>query len=469
MLSLLALRTNSFSKRSRTLAITVLGLGAVLGLGLWDIRHDDQIALQQLTQEQQRLASTIANQISLVRYGTALDAVEWLSADVDSHLVQVPKNDTHVVLLAESTTGKFWVRRQQWLAIPELASALAHHESGAVLSRDAAALLGLPRRIAVAGLAALHESTGQFSAVIVVSSAEAERDRSRREQWRSVLGIVIASGLVLVAGVGALKTQKRELELDRQLALRRIGRDRDAELARANRMATIAALSSGIAHEISTPLAVIAGKIELLLTVTKGQDRVTSALSMVANQVDRIDTIMRGFLAFARGDAPLLVQREASEIAQTVVQLVAHRFVDSGVALEHKPCTYAPMIIACEPALFEQSLINILVNACDASAKGSRVIFSVNCDEENVYFRVSDEGVGIPESVIARVTDPFFTTKSSKGGSGLGLAIAKEILAHHRGSLTFELRQITESKTQPGTRVTVQIPRIKENHVEIVA
>ena len=91
---------------------------------------------------------------------------------------------------------------------------------------------------------------------------------------------------------------------------------------------------------------------------------------------------------------------------------------------------------------------------------------SVHYDQSTVAFVVLDEGTGISESVIARATEPFFTTKSGKGGSGLGLAIAKEILTHHRGEITFDLRQTTEGSMQAGTRVTVQLPRAEEVPVE---
>jgi two-component system, NtrC family, sensor kinase len=465
-----ALHARLISRRARTLLLTALGLSIVLGFGLWDVHHEDLAALEQLTQEHHRLAQTLSRQISLNGSGKPLDAVSWIDAEADStvaksdpNTLRTKRDDGVVVLLADVASGKYLAHKDRWLNIPELASAQIRGEPGAILSRNSASLLGLPLRTAVAGLAVLHEATGRFNAVAVVTSAEAERDRSRREQWRSALGIVLASLLVLFAGVAALRTQKRELELERNRALHQMERAREAELARANRMATIAVMSSGIAHEISTPLAVIAGRIEQLLGMVRGQERVVRSLDTIAGQVSRIDTVMRGFLAFARGDAPSLVQRSANEIAHTVVHLVEYRFSVAGVALDFSPCITESLQFACEPALFEQALIDILINALEASKERQHVHFLVEHDADYVYFRVLDEGVGISESVIARATDPFFTTKSGTGGSGLGLAIAKEILAHHRGTLAFELRRAKEDGAPSGTKVTVQIPRTKDD------
>jgi signal transduction histidine kinase len=213
-------------------------------------------------------------------------------------------------------------------------------------------------------------------------------------------------------------------------------------------------------------LGVITGRIEQLLGAARGQPRLERSLQTIAEQVSRIEKIMRGFLAFANGDTPMLTHKSAAALAREVVRLVEYRFLVAQIALELTTKVDDSIRIACEPALFAQALIDILVNALEASKPNQRVTFVVDADDTKVWFTVSDEGAGISSSVIARVTDPFVTTKSSKGGSGLGLAISKEIVAHHRGVLSFGLRQEIENPHQPGTRVTVQLPLIKEVLVE---
>ncbi len=216
----------------------------------------------------------------------------------------------------------------------------------------------------------------------------------------------------------------------------------------------------------STPLGVISGRIEQLQTALKGQERYERSIETIAAQVHRMDKIIRGFLAFARGDAPLLIHRPANDIARAVIHLVEYRFAMADIVLDFKPCANDSLLVACEPALFEQALIDILINALEASKPKQHVTLSVHYDQSSVAFVVLDEGTGISESVIARATEPFFTTKAGKGGSGLGLAIAKEILTHHRGEITFELRNKAESGAQPGTRVVVKLPRTEEESSE---
>jgi signal transduction histidine kinase len=461
------------SRRSRTLIVTVLGLSLVLVLGLWDAHHEDAMALRQLMHEHHLLAATLSTYIELNADNTRVDSL-LQNADIsDSKLAtfgratfRVERDQGFIVLLMDPVRGQYLTSQGRWVHIPALEAARSKGDAGTLLSRDAAALLGLPRRTAVAGLASVRKNLGRNSSVAVVTSAEAERDRSRREQWRSVLGVALASGLIVLAAVGTLRKQKRELDLERQRALHKMERARDAELARANRMATIAALSSGIAHEISTPLGVISGRMEQLQAALQGQERYERVAATISAQVNRIDQIMRGFLAFARGEAPILTLRTANEVARNAVKLVQYRFTIADVVLDFHPCTNEKLPIACEPALFEQALIDILINALEASSPRQRVTLSVHYDQGSVAFVVLDEGIGISESVVARATEPFFTTKAGKGGSGLGLAIAKEILTHHRGEITFGLRQTTEGSMQPGTRVTVQLPRSEEVPVE---
>ena len=453
--------------------MTAIGLGLVVVLGLWDAHHEDVVALRQLMHEHHLLAGTLATYIEFNAGNTKTDSFSKNAEDTnpaftmfDRATFRVERDQGFIVLLMNSVRGQYLTTQRRWIHIPELETARAHGDAGALLSRNAASLLGLPRRTAVAGLASVHENLGRYTAVAVVTSAEAERDRSRREQWRSVLGVALASGLILLAAVGTLRMQKRELDLERQRALHKMERARDAELARANRMATIAALASGIAHEISTPLGVITGRIEQLQSAVQGQERYERVVATISAQVTRIDQVMRGFLAFARGEAPILTHRAANEVARNAVHLVQYRFANANVLLDFHPCANEKLLIACEPALFEQALIDILVNALEASSPKQHVTLSVHYDQSSVAFVILDEGTGISESVIARATEPFFTTKAGKGGSGLGLAIAKEILTHHRGEITFDLRQTTEGSVQPGTRVTVQLPRSEEVSVE---
>jgi signal transduction histidine kinase len=108
--------------------------------------------------------------------------------------------------------------------------------------------------------------------------------------------------------------------------------------------------------------------------------------------------------------------------------------------------------VRCEPLLFKHALVNLLLNACDASKPGDMVRIEVQADSAEVAFVVVDDGEGITAANAARAIAPFFTTKPAGQGTGLGLAIANEIASTHRGSLSIG------SKTPRGTRACITIP-----------
>jgi signal transduction histidine kinase len=343
-------------------------------------------------------------------------------------------------------------------AVPALERAVSGSEQSLALTREEAVHLGLPERSAVAGIARLPASTG-VTAVIVTGSAASERDRSRRQQARTIISMAVVSALILGFGLADLRRQRRELALERRVELERAKQERDAELAKANRMATVAALASGFAHEIGTPLGIISGRIELLRGDTVTPERRVEVLGQASQQVERLGLLVRSFLGFARGESGLFVRVPANDIAKNAVRLVGHRFAASDVELALELADGDGAAIACEQPLFEQVLVNLLVNALEASAAGQRVTLRVEQTEDETSFAVTDEGSGIPASVMERVTEPFFTTKARSGGTGLGLTIAREIVVHHRGELAVNRRQRADGATA-GTEVVVRVPRL---------
>lgn len=461
------------TRRARTILLMLAGLSTVLAIGLWDAHHEDELALQQLMAEQHFLAralcATLESDQDLEPHGNQRRATDkgFQPAVFRAAASQLEDRGNVVVLLMNSTLDNFLTTRNIGVSIEPLKLAFLRGNDGLKLDRDMAARLGLPRRVAVAGLAATDpRDRAYFRGVAVVTSAEAERDRNRREELRTVFGILIVSTLVVGAGLSALRSQRRQLALEGQQAVHQMERARDAELARANRMATIAALSSGIAHEISTPLGVITGRIEQLRAVIQGQSRYERLLDNIASQVERVDNVMRGFLALARGAAPESEPIAANELAASVVEQVKYRFANAQVQLFYVPCADRDLIVRCVSTLFDQVLIDVLINALEASKFGDRVTLSVTRDASSACFLITDEGTGISDSIVARATEPFFTTKGTRGGTGLGLAIAREIVLHHRGEILLERRSKVEGPGQPGTRVTVRIPLAEETQHE---
>jgi signal transduction histidine kinase len=436
------------SQRRRTLLLMLAGLLAVVAAGIGDARRQSERGLNELGREHRLLALSLA----ALRDDQLGQAVRTLEA-----------TGQVAVLLRRPRAGGFLLSNGRLLLSSELDGAFSKGAPSIQLSRSVAATIGLAARTAIAGLAP-RVAAGPDSPVgiAVIESAGAEGDRARHAEWRAVLMVLVVSLLIVGFGMAALKRQRRVALLEQRLRLNRAERSRDVELSRANRMATIAALASGFAHEIGTPLGVIVGRVEQLRSASEGDAKATRLLNAIAAQTDHIDRVVRGFLGLTRGDTPSLNHVAASEVARDAVDLVKHRFSQTQIILTVEDRDQGKSVVACNVTLFGQVLVNLLINALEACESGDLVRLKIVRAEGSIEFSVLDSGQGIPRAAIERVMEPFFTTKATRGGSGLGLAIAKEIVSHHRGELTLFRRADTEGPIVRGTCVTVRLPIVEE-------
>jgi two-component system NtrC family sensor kinase len=337
------------------------------------------------------------------------------------------------------------------LASPPLRDALDRGADAVRLTRSEAAQLGLPSRTAMAGLARVDAGVLGRWGVAAVASAARERDREKRALGRLLLGVFVTSGLIFLFGGVALRKQRRELALARELAVAEAQRIGEEALAQAQRIATMGTFAMGIAHEVATPLGVIMGRAEQLLARVQEDERATRSAQAIVSQVDRIQQIVRRFLDMARGGPPSLERADPAGVARSAAASVQHRFVRANVSLTAEIPDNTPEV-QCDRALLEQALVNLLLNACDACMPGDHVKIAVRAVADRVEFVVTDDGVGIAVEHAARATEPFFTTKSDGDGVGLGLAIATEIAKSHRGELTIA------PNAKRGTRACIEIP-----------
>ena len=443
-------------KTPSLVAWMLVAMAAVTALAYWDEQRESKAALDDFTEEQVTLAESLASSLGeRLRTVVPDDALRAPPSALLAAMQAIEHTGLVRVLLARPGSATLVSSDGVGVAAISIMKALEEGQRSLRLSRPEAAALGLPARTAVAGLHRF-ESTGLGRwGIAVVAAARAERDREVRAQWRLVLGVMVASGLVLAFGGYALRKQRKELELGHQLALTQLLSERDERLVRADKLATMGALATGIAHEVSTPLGVILGRAEQLLP-KQSDERARRAVETISEQTERIFAVIRGFLALARGGQPALQHCDPVALAEAAVGLVEHRYEKTGVRLSTEFAAELPRV-ACDARLFEQVLINLLLNALDASIGGSSVSISVHGDGERVAFVVMDTGVGISPEVAERATEPFFTTKPEGKGTGLGLAIANEIVKHHCGTLS-----LTPGMAGRGTTVSVELPAVRE-------
>jgi two-component system sensor histidine kinase HydH len=226
-------------------------------------------------------------------------------------------------------------------------------------------------------------------------------------------------------------------------------------LVRAEKLITVGVLSAGIAHEIGSPLAVIRGRAEQTLR-TLGDDRrdVRRAedLRVIIKHIDHISSTIRQILDFSRRQSierhPVSLE-DAFEQARLLLQWkVASRRVE--LLFEVGPGVDP---VSADPDQLQQVLVNLILNACDASSEGGQVrIVASAAPPGFVRIAVIDRGCGIAFEHLHAVFDPFFTTKKRGEGTGLGLPIAASIVRNHGGHINLE------SAPGRGTDVAISWP-----------
>ncbi len=434
-----------------------VAIAIVTGLAWWDEQREADAALQDLETEQTVVASTLAAGLrahlaAVERAGAHRVDPAVLVRDLLDPDERIERAGELTVLLAAPDDASLRTTAGLRLDSPPLRDALARGLSAQRLSRPEAAQIGLSARTAMAGLAHVDAGTLGRWGVVVVASAARERDREKRALWRLALGVLVTSGLVLAFGGLALRNQRKELDLARELAMARVQRAGDEALARAARIATMGTFAMGVAHEVSTPLGVIVGRSEQLLGRLQGDERAERGAQIILQQADRIQTIIRRFLHMARGGPPSLERADPADIARAAAASVEHRFARAGVSLAIDIPSAAPPPVQCDRALLEHAIVNLLLNACEACRPGERVELGVRSQGDRVSFVVTDDGAGITTENAARAKEPFFTTKGPDKGSGLGLAIATEIAHSHLGELGIA------PGVGRGTRASIEIP-----------
>jgi two-component system NtrC family sensor kinase len=432
------------ARNIRLIGAMVLIVAAIAALSYWDARRESDAALQDFADEQTTLARALAASFSArVADATTEAALSSLRA--------VERERALVLLARRASDGRLLTTSGRVVTSATVTAALARGLAAARIPREEAPAFGLPERTALAGLA--HVDAGAAGAwdIVAVATAERVRDREFWARRRSILSVFLAAGLVLAFGGLAMRNQRKELVLERELAVEALRRGRDERLERASRAAVMGTLAMGVAHEISTPLGVIAARAEQVAARVDGDERLRASVAAILAQIDRIKQVIGGLLGLARGDAPSAERIEPARVIAEAVGLTEHRFGQSRVRLRSELDANLPVVLG-DPRLLEHAVVNLLLNACDASRPDDEVTVRARRVDGDVEIAVEDVGSGISPADVGRALEPFFTTKPRGEGHGLGLAVAHEIVASHRGTLALAPR------APRGTRASIRLP-----------
>jgi signal transduction histidine kinase len=232
-------------------------------------------------------------------------------------------------------------------------------------------------------------------------------------------------------------------------------------IQRADRMATIGELASGIAHEIRNPLAGIQGAIQILAEGFPREDPRTQVTDEIQKQIYKLERLVRDLLNYAKPVPANYMPTDINGLVDKVLSFfVTQRGMPVDYKIEKKLFSSLPRTMI-DPSSMEQAFLNIILNAQKAMPRGgtftvSTVALPQSKDDgkevHEVQIIFEDTGVGIPGENLSKIFNPFFSTRSD--GTGLGLAIAKNIVEQHGGKIE------VESQVNVGTKFIITLPAI---------
>ncbi len=226
----------------------------------------------------------------------------------------------------------------------------------------------------------------------------------------------------------------------------------EEQLRLSEKMAAIGLLAAGVAHEVNTPLTGISSFTQMLLERSEAGDPKTELLEKIERQTFRAAKIINSLLNLARPSGTDAGPVDLTGIIGDVLSLLEHQFKLSHVQVRKD--LSGPLVVRGVDYKLQQVFLNLFLNARDAMPKGGWLTVRTGVQDDDAFVEVADTGVGIPTEHLARIYDPFFTTKAEGRGTGLGLSVTYGIVQEHGGTL------VCESKPGQGTRFRLALPRL---------
>ncbi len=224
------------------------------------------------------------------------------------------------------------------------------------------------------------------------------------------------------------------------------------QLRHADRLATIGNLAAGLAHELNEPLVSILGRAQLIEKMPGLPDQAVTDNNRIVAAALHAREIISKLKLFAR-QAPRRTETVSlNDIVRDGLFLVESRCQEANVELVQNLSSDEPLVEADRGQLY-QVLVNLVVNAEQASSGGDRITIRTELDGNEAVLSVDDTGSGIEPGTIEKIFTPFFTTKENEG-TGLGLAVVQGIVVAHRGEIK------VASKSGRGTRFEVRLPSV---------
>jgi len=239
-------------------------------------------------------------------------------------------------------------------------------------------------------------------------------------------------------------------------------REAQKDIIKAEKLASVGRLSSGIAHEIGNPIGIIMGYLDLLKQGNLSAEEKKDFIQRAENEVEKINGIIRQLLNYARPSIEELKEVSVHEIIHDIEQVVSVQPMMANVQLAVELKADMDTVFA-DPDQLRQVFLNLMINAVDAihAMNGkdtgkviisSEVVHGGDMKTRHLKITYTDNGIGIPEETIVNIFDPFYTTKEPGKGTGLGLSVSFMIIEDLGGKI-----EATSQEGQ-GTTMAVMLP-----------
>ncbi len=236
--------------------------------------------------------------------------------------------------------------------------------------------------------------------------------------------------------------------IERELRIRRKQEHTQLQLERSHKLSMVGQMAASVAHEIKNPLASVKGAFEILSDESTPQADRDEFKETAIKEIRRIDGTISEFLEFARPRQSKLQKLDLSETVRASLKQIEVHASKAGLQLVDR--IHDNIHIHGDREKIHQVILNLLINAIQASPAGSAIEVHLDTADRKAVVSIRDHGKGMNPEELARIFEPFYSTKPS--GTGLGLAIVKGIVENHRGEIAFD------SAPGHGTTVTITFP-----------
>ncbi len=235
----------------------------------------------------------------------------------------------------------------------------------------------------------------------------------------------------------------------------------ETQLTQSEKLSSIGLLAAGVAHEVNTPLAVISSYTQMLSKQMSADPRLSPILDKITRQSFRASEIVNGLLNFSRTGSTEFATLDLHPLIRDTVTLIDHQLKTARIDVQLRFDPH-PALIHGNQGKLQQVMLNLLMNARDALLRADEPRMTITTVSEGscLLLRIADTGSGISAENLARIYDPFFTTKTKPRegehkGTGLGLAVTYGIMQEHGGQIR------VESTPEMGTTFELEFPALR--------